>query len=748
VLFLKLSKFRINKIKASVLVILIVASAFVSLSGFFHFASAKSASGSPQPLGLTLVVTPANHPLVIGETLGLRADVVVPTHNKSETTHSKVVSDYDASAFTFVWQTEQSSSASSVDSWNLTSTGVNADFQFTKLTAEPLNVTVSVVYGSQGVIALSSIQVVPASQPKTLQVSIVTPLGNDPKLSVNQVLDCSANVTALNQFGNETFMVSLSDALFTYTITAHNTTVLSVNGLQSTFEAYQPVTLASSNGILSLAYASASEAEVWVHLQVIGNNQSSLLFNQTAGYTLVVTDPYTSPFMYFVASTATASYIITTDGLGWYQAVNGTDGSISWSSTNQTIVIQNAINGLTVGRTWQETIILKGDLGTTVGNITVANYTAIIGDEAKLMLASGGFAVFIQPPSDLTKFTLSGVNFTSAQAGNGYGLYFFIYDGTWRAVENGLIEKNEFNNFAVGIDIIAGRGNSGEAVVSKSVLIKQNSFVNCSGIAGLEIEAGYNADVSNNNFIMLATGQLGMFCEDGGGNSFHDNFVSGIGGANTDRGFAIAYQNNDEIYGNYFGYLGGAAIDVGYATRPVNDIIISGNNFDHCQGPVIALGRYNINGYVKGFQIIGNNFYTSGYMFFAGNGPNTGIVMNNWFNGYGSPYLAYITGTEYNITIKNNYYEGISAPVFGTGTLVISGNTGFVTENSFSGTSTASTAVLNHGLASNATYVWVSFDTSAITGYTWTSTSTQVTITPTGTLPESWTCYVKAEYKP
>jgi hypothetical protein len=77
-LSLKLSKFRINKIKASVLVILIVVSAFVSLSVFFHFASA-SASGSPQPLGLTLVVTSANHPLVIGETLGLRADVVVPT---------------------------------------------------------------------------------------------------------------------------------------------------------------------------------------------------------------------------------------------------------------------------------------------------------------------------------------------------------------------------------------------------------------------------------------------------------------------------------------------------------------------------------------------------------------------------------------------------------------------------------------------------------------------------------------------
>lgn len=734
-LSLKLSKFRINKIKASVLVILIVVSAFVSLSGFFHFASA-SASGSPQPLGLTLVVTSANHPLVIGETLGLRADVVVPTHNESFrdwdfwTTHSKVVSDYNASAFTFVWQTEQSSSASSVDSWNLTSTGVNADFQFTKLTAEPLNVTVSVVYGSQGVIALSSIQVVPASQPKTLQVSIVTPLGNDPKLSVNQVLDCSANVTALNQFGNETFMVSLSDALFTYTITAHNTTVLSVNGLQSTFEAYQPVTLASSNGILSLAYASASEAEVWVHLQVTGNNQSSLLFNQTAGYTLVVTDPYTSPFMYFVASTATASYIITTDGLGWYRAVNGTDGSISWSSTNLVSVIQNAQNALTPNRNCKETIVLVGNLG-EINNIVLANYTIYQGYEASLTV-NGNFG-FVQPDSDLTNVEFKNIVFSSATGHNTAIELFHYTNPTWRNAANITVSGCTFTNFGNGIHTISTKSK-----------FSGNTFNNNS--LGLYFDAGSLNIISGNTFT-IPNYYIGMRLTDTGDNTVTGNTFYGM--ATIAVGIQTRAAGNIAITGNTFAEMAegyGIVLDGdsgSYGGSPPilsKDISITGNTFDTVNiGVLIGYTRNN-----TGINISGclSNF---GVLFIVGRGSELCAVGNTITSHHGFE----LSGSDYKVNVQANTFTPTYDPIIGSGLNNIKNNVGFVTENSFSGANTtATTAVLNHGLASAATFVWVSFDSAAITGYTWSSTETQVTITPTGTLPASWTCYVKAEYKP
>jgi hypothetical protein len=80
---------------------------------------------------------------------------------------------------------------------------------------------------------------------------------------------------------------------------------------------------------------------------------------------------------------------------------------------------------------------------------------------------------------------------------------------------------------------------------------------------------------------------------------------------------------------------------------------------------------------------------------------------------------------------------------------ILSSNTGFVTENTFSGSNTtATTTVLNHGLEATPTFVVASFNDSAITGYTWSSSPTQVSITPIGTLPASWTCYVYAIYKP
>ncbi len=73
--------------------------------------------------------------------------------------------------------------------------------------------------------------------------------------------------------------------------------------------------------------------------------------------------------------------------------------------------------------------------------------------------------------------------------------------------------------------------------------------------------------------------------------------------------------------------------------------------------------------------------------------------------------------------------------------------TGF--ENSVSGTNTTSTtAVINHGLASNANYAFCYFNDSAITGYTVTSTSTQITVTIAGTPTGNWTCYAKVEYIP
>ncbi len=74
-------------------------------------------------------------------------------------------------------------------------------------------------------------------------------------------------------------------------------------------------------------------------------------------------------------------------------------------------------------------------------------------------------------------------------------------------------------------------------------------------------------------------------------------------------------------------------------------------------------------------------------------------------------------------------------------------NEGFVTQQTGSAViSSSTTVVFNHGLATTPTLVLASFNDTAVNGWKWTATATQVTITvtPSGTYSVYW----YAEYKP
>lgn len=68
------------------------------------------------------------------------------------------------------------------------------------------------------------------------------------------------------------------------------------------------------------------------------------------GYaSLVVYDPYSSSTYYLSAPTSGYSYTLQADGLGWFRAVNCTDGVVSYSSTNATYVSYSAISSCSSG---------------------------------------------------------------------------------------------------------------------------------------------------------------------------------------------------------------------------------------------------------------------------------------------------------------------------------------------------------------------------------------------------------------
>lgn len=66
-----------------------------------------------------------------------------------------------------------------------------------------------------------------------------------------------------------------------------------------------------------------------------------------------VQDPYANPDLFLDALPSVVSYVVQTDGLGWYRAVSGSTGQVITSSTNKTYVEQSVLDALTNGGTVQ-----------------------------------------------------------------------------------------------------------------------------------------------------------------------------------------------------------------------------------------------------------------------------------------------------------------------------------------------------------------------------------------------------------
>lgn len=230
-----------------------------------------------------------------------------------------------------------------------------------------------------------------------------------------------------------------------------------------------------------------------------------------------------------------------------------------------------------------------------------------------------------------------------------------------------------------------------------------------------------------------------------------------IEGSNSSIGLYAGIGSDLKISNSKFLYLKNA-----FDIRTSHSSMIGSFIYENIQhGGVMNWGDgFNLIGNV--FQ--GNSFNNAGvYSSLVIERQVTNIkIQGNTFDGligstnYPFQHIAIMTDqgtTPKGIVIEGNSFNHTATQIIGIQAAVtdkiVKNNLGYVTEKVFSGTNTtATTAVLNHGLTAAATGVWVSFSDSAITGYTWSSTATQVTITPSGTLPASWTVYVRAEYTP
>lgn len=167
---------------------------------------------------------------------------------------------------------------------------------------------------------------VAGATPKSLGVS-VSPSGSSFQLGVNDSRTFVAS--ALNGTAPFSYVWGLNPT---------GNFTLSVNGVS---QVVSNSTLKVSGQNLTLSYPIAvADQFVSVSVSVMDANGVS---GQRRDF--VVADPYNSPGYKFDASTASASQIVSADGLGWYRVTNGLDGSVisSLTSTNPGTTINGAL---------------------------------------------------------------------------------------------------------------------------------------------------------------------------------------------------------------------------------------------------------------------------------------------------------------------------------------------------------------------------------------------------------------------
>ncbi len=410
---------------------------------------------------------------------------------------------------------------------------------------------------------------------------------------------------------------------------------------------------------------------------------------------------------------------------GYYQAWHGSNSTLFESSTNASAVINNAIGNLTSGGN----IFLASGLF----NLSIKIYVTI----SNIRIVGSGKSTIIVPPAGDYAFHFQNtvncrvadlcIDGTTEPTGQGIRFQTVSYSTIQNIRCNTLgwgleIGYGDYNHVE-NVDVIGGTG-AGINVWQENQLSIFASNCIGNGQGCLNFAGGSTGCKAKGCYLDVATAFHGVaYIQDASsGCTFEDCTFTG----SSDSGIDLRGNNNTIAGCTITGMVANGIEISNYENQPSCDNIIVNNHIFSNGNNGILLETPATGAVVR--NIIHDN-----------------IIESNSGYGISETNVSGYTSIKDNI-FNSNSLGGVSVV---SSNSIVKHNVGFVTENSVSGANTtATTAVINHGLASTATYVWCSFNTSAILSYTWTSTTTQITITVTGTLPASWTVYAKVEYVP
>lgn len=391
-------------------------------------------------------------------------------------------------------------------------------------------------------------------------------------------------------------------------------------------------------------------------------------------------------------------------------------GQIAYGGTNASLVIQNAINALNnsgsplpFGTVDGNTLYFKQAVYELDTQITLPRNIRLVGERgamvawdvwhgAQLRIASGTsigcilnitMSVAGQTYIRIEDLVFNGNN---ASGATGYGIYI-------RDSKRIAIERCEFRLFADS-PIYADNWEVGLIRDSYFHQFDDPAFRSVTWLGAFYFE---NNDVNS-------------YAND-------PNLISAIYINGT--GSAIFFRNN-EIYGANDANLttSGLRFDMDDSSDPTDQIFLTNNNFGDFEGG----NGTELLGYIEGAILLGNRFrdLNQSWAFDASNGRSPVGVR-----------VAYNT-----ITNCDQFQTPPS-----TVEIDFEGNYGYVTEISGSGTFSSNTSItVDHGLAGTPTSVLTGFNTTGWTSWSWSATSTQITITveTSGTYLCNW----RAEFNP
>jgi hypothetical protein len=423
-----------------------------------------------------------------------------------------------------------------------------------------------------------------------------------------------------------------------------------------------------------------------------------------------------------------------------YRLKNCSSGLIVANSSSGESVVRWAVGNLTTGRDWKERVDVKG-------NYSVGSSVIIVPSNTVLDLSEARF--------DLT----ANVN---------------------------MFRIGTLANLGKNVDIIGGRLYGADR--SKNAIVVNGQFVTIR-----------RTSISNFHDHAITIEGAGTFVA---GTMAHSiriekcTFVDDLTALYLDQHCAFVYFDHNYVNGQYLSNSKG--IDT------ASDLGILSGGFYITENLFYALGTYGIHGRGMEWYIVRNYFWKimrHGILFQSQSGNsiftmakihqnefwNIGIeqtntyssivlqgqagypisqvhVTDNIFNHENSQpnvtkYCIYEIAPAGNNTFIGNefYYSQFDQWAYGTAAIlsvgsgnIIKDNLGWLTENSGSDTNdTATSFTFAHGLAGEPTGVWASFNTTAVTAWTWAANENQIQITVSGTgLPGKMEVYWDAKYIP